>query len=185
MATRFTSALASAANVVGLLLACGGTTTHRLFCANTCSVVGSIRPSVLACAIVAWSAEASTSTGAPRAICCSKVPEAAKFRSTFVPGLAFSYALDISRKLSVRLEAAETVRSAAPAGSVAASNNNAHSLFMHASSVGRHSLASSVAAISARRSGCSRMISRCFTAMTSSSLKRRSTRLAVSGAMRR
>jgi hypothetical protein len=66
-----------------------------------------------ALSIVSWSADANTSTGAPLAICASKVSEAAKLNSSRVPGCWASKAGASSLKAWVRLAAAETVRSAA------------------------------------------------------------------------
>ncbi|KAG0919224.1 hypothetical protein G6F32_016271 [Rhizopus arrhizus] len=74
----------------GAAVACGGTTTHSAFTANTSRVPAASRSCCWAWSMVVSSADANTSTGAPRLICCSSTPEAAKLKSTLVPGCAFS-----------------------------------------------------------------------------------------------
>ena len=63
--------------------------------------------------IASWSAEANTSAGAPLAICASSASDAAKLKTTVVPGFCASKGGPSSRNAFVRLAAAETVRSAA------------------------------------------------------------------------
>ncbi|KAG0737392.1 hypothetical protein G6F24_017968 [Rhizopus arrhizus] len=74
----------------GAAVAGGGTTTHIAFTANTSRVPAASRSCCWAWSMVVSSADANTSTGAPRLICCSSTPEAAKLKSTLVPGCAFS-----------------------------------------------------------------------------------------------
>ncbi len=66
--------------------------------------------------MVFWSAEANTSTGAPFSIWDSSAPEAPKFMVTLTPGCSLAKAVFTAPKASVRLAAAETVRSLAAAG---------------------------------------------------------------------
>src|SRR5450830_1532041 len=69
-----------------------------------------------------WSAEANTSAGAPRTICCIRMSEAPKLLMTLTPGCCCSKALPRSLKALVRLDAAETTRSVACAGAAPRAN---------------------------------------------------------------
>src|SRR5215471_5394109 len=103
-----TPRLARSANVFTFFGLQGLTTIVSRFDANT---VGSAVtcPPVTSFCMLAPSAEANTSAGAPPWICCARVDDAAKLKVTVVPLLIFSKSLPIFVKASVSEAAADTV----------------------------------------------------------------------------
>ncbi|MNL11302.1 hypothetical protein D3C87_1321330 [compost metagenome] len=92
-----------------------GTISTTWLAAKSLREAGWITFSASARFIASWSAEANTSAGAPRTICCISTSEAPKFRTTLVSGCPFSYCSASVLNALVRLAAADTTRSAANA----------------------------------------------------------------------
>ncbi len=109
MATRRTASWRKSARLASARRLSAGTASTSRLRVKLCRCAATIRPRCCARSMVNSSAEANTSTGAPRSICCSSAPEAPTFSATRTSGFCAVKAAAISLKALVRLAAAETV----------------------------------------------------------------------------